>query len=185
MAKRRKKSKPLRALPVDLSVLAGAPIEAIEANVAVATATALSVFDSRTQANYVASGRAVAPMGTVVETSKDGVTIRHMVSARPISISDLSVSPSLVVPTTGRDRKRVTVEGKRGRVIEVPRGFIWNFSIFMRRETGRKIDNAKAWLVHAGADPSPAAMLGDAAPDVIAAETDRLLHGLGEVEDAD
>lgn len=185
MARRRKKSKSLRALPVDLSVLAGAPIEAIEAHVAEATATALSVFDSRTQANYVASGRAVAPMATVVKTSEGGVTIRHMVSARPISISDLAVSPSLVIPTTGRDRKRVTVEGKRGRVIEVPRGFIWNFSVFMRREVGRGIDNAKSWLIRAGADPSPAAMLGDAAPDVIAAETDSLLRGLGEVRDVD
>lgn len=165
---------------MDLSALAEAPVEALKAHVKEAAATALSVFDTGSAQRYVSSGKKVAPMGTHIEITKKGVRIRHGVSARAISIRDLRVTPGLGHPTTGASRQRVTVDGKRGQEIEVPRGFVWNGSVFMRRETGRKIDNAKNWLVAAGADPSPAAMLGDCGSDVLAAESAELMRGLDD-----
>lgn len=173
-----RKAQPLRTLPVDLSALAGQPMESIRARIQEARATALSVFDTGAAQRYVASGKLAAPMGTHVAVSAKGVRIRHGVSSRALSIRDLRVTPGLDRPTTGANRQRVTVEGKRGMEIEVPRGFIWNGTVFMRQPTGRKIAPAKAWLVAAGADPSPAAMLGDCARDVIDAETAVLLRGL-------
>ena len=170
----------MRTLPVDLRRLADAPIEVIEANAREAAATALSVFDTRSAQGFVASGRLVAPMGTHVDASRKGITIRHGVSARAISIRDLNVTPPLSQPTTGAMRQRVTVEGRRGNAIEVPRGFIWNGTVFMRDATGRKIAPAKNWLIAAGADPSPAAMLGACGGDVLDAEADRLMRGLDD-----
>lgn len=175
-----KKAKPLRSLPVDLQRLADAPIEVIQASVSQAVATALSVFDTTAAQKFVSSGKQSAPMGTHIAISKRGVKIRHGVSARALSISDLRITPALSHPTTGASRQRVTAEGRRGREIEVPRGFIWNGTVFMRNETGRKIAPAKGWLIAAGADPSPAAMLGEAAPDVMAAETDALMRGFDD-----
>lgn len=170
----------MRTLPVDLQRLADAPMEVVEANVREAASTALSVFDTRSMQGFVASGRLVSPMGTHVTMSKKGVTIRHGVSARALSVRDLHVTPALSYPTTGAMRQRVTVEGKRGNAVEVPRGFIWNGAIFMRDETGRKIASAKGWLMAAGADPSPAAMLGACGGDVLDAEADRLMRGLDD-----
>lgn len=170
----------MRILPVDLQRLADAPMEVVEANVREAASTALSVFDTRSMRGFVSSGRLVAPMGTHVSMSKKGVTIRHGVSARALSVRDLHVTPALSHPTTGANRQRVTVEGKRGNAVEVPRGFIWNGAIFMRDETGRKVSSAKGWLVAAGADPSPAAMLGACGGDVLDAEADRLMQGLDD-----
>lgn len=170
----------MRTLPVDLRRLADAPMEVVEANVREAASTALSVFDSRSMQGFVASGRLVAPMGTHVTMSKKGVTIRHGVSARALSLHSLHVTPALSHPTTGANRQRVTVEGKRGNAVEVPRGFIWNETILMRDETGRKVASAKGWLVAAGADPSPAAMLGACGGDVLDAEADRLMQGLDD-----
>jgi hypothetical protein len=179
MAKRRgKKKKPLRALPVDLSRMAGAPMTAVRAHAQEAALTAVSVFDTRTAEKFVASGKSVAPMGTTIKLEDKGVTIRHGVSSKAPSIRAFSVTPGLDVPTTGADKRRVTVEGWRGRPIEVPRGFIWNGTIFMRAETGRGIAPAKDWIIRAGGCPSPAAMLGASANDVISAETAKLLEGL-------
>lgn len=183
MAKAKQKSrkaKPLRSLPVDLQRLADAPVEVIQANVSQAVATALSVFDTTSAQKFVSSGKQSAPMGTHIAVSKRGVKIRHGVSARALSISDLRITPALSHPTTGASRQRVTAEGRRGREIEVPRGFIWSNTVFMRDVTGRKIAPAKGWLIAAGADPSPAAMLGEAAPDVMAAETEALMRGFGD-----
>lgn len=175
----RKKVKPLRALPIDLRELAGKPIESIAARVREATSAGLSVFDTGSAQRYVSSGRLVAPMGTHVDVSGSGVRIRHGVSSRALSVRDLSVIPGLDRPTTGADRQRVMVEGRRGNAVEVPDGFIWEGSIFMR--TGRRsFKSAKSWLVKSGADPSPARMLGDAASDVMSAEIDILLRGLND-----
>lgn len=176
--KRSRKAQKIQALPLDLQRLADAPMEVIEANVVQAAATALSVFDATSAQKFVSSGKQSAPMGTHVAISKRGVKIRHGVSSRALSINDLCVTPALTHPTTGADRQRVTVEGRRGREIEVPRGFIWSNTVFMRDKTGRKVAPAKGWLIKAGADPSPAVMLGEAAPDVIAAETEVLMRGL-------
>lgn len=179
MAKKRgKKKKPLKALPVDLSQMADAPMAAVRAHAQEAALTAVSVFDTRTAEKFVASGKSVAPMGTTIKVEDKGVTIRHGVSSKPPSIREFSVTPGLDVPTTGANRQRVTVEGWRGRPIEVPRGFIWNGTIFMRAETGRGIAPAKDWIIRAGGCPSPAAMLGASANDVISAETAKLLEGL-------
>lgn len=178
--KNRKKAKSLRALPIDLRELAGEPMESIAARVREATSAGLSVFDVGSAQRYVSSGRLVAPMGTHVDVSGSGVRIRHGVSSRALSVRDLSVTPGLDRPTTGADRQRVTVEGRRGNAIEVPDGFIWAGSIFMRTDRGRSFKSAKSWLVKSGADPSPARMLGDAANDVMSAEIDILLRGLDD-----
>lgn len=178
MARRGRKNKPLRALPVDISRMADAPMTAVRAHAQEAALAAVSVFDTSSSQKFVASGKDVAPMGTIIKVEKDGVTIRHGVSSKPVSIRELSVSPGLGTRTTGNNRQRVTVEGKRGVKVEVPRGFIWNGTIFMRNANGRGIAPAKGWIIRAGGDPSPAAMLGASANDVIDAETNKLLEGL-------
>lgn len=182
MAKRLRKSKPLRTLPIALQQLANAPMEVIAARAQGAASLGVSVFDAISARKFVSSGRLTAPMGTRITITKKGVTIRQAVSRRALSIRDLHVSPGLAMSTTGANRHRVTAEGKRGLVIEVPRGFVWNNTIFMRDQTGRKIASAKNFLIKSGADPSPAAMLGVAAGDVLAAETAELLRGLDDVK---
>ena len=185
MAKRLRKSKPLRTLPIALQQLANAPIEAVSARAQAAASLGVSVFDTISSQKFVSSGRLTAPMGTRITVTRKGVTIRQAVSRRALSIRDLHVSPGLDMSTTGANRHRVTAEGKRGLVIEVPRGFVWNNTIFMRDETGRKIKPAKGFLIKSGADPSPAAMLGVASKDVIDAETAELLRGLDDVKRTD
>lgn len=184
MAKSRK-SKPLRTLPIALQQLANAPIEAVATRAQAAASLGVSVFDAVSAQKFVSSGRLTAPMGTRITVTRKGVTIRQAVSRRPISIRDLRISPGLDTPTTGANRRRITAEGRRGRVIEIPRGFIWNGTVFMRDETGRKVKPAKGFLVKSGADPSPAAMLGVASKDVIDAETAELLRGLDDVKRTD
>lgn len=185
MAKRLRKSKPLRTLPVALQQLANAPMESIALRANGAASLGVSVFDTISAQKFVSSGRLTAPMGTRITITKKGVTIRQAVSRRALSIRDLHVSPGLGTPTTGANRRRITAEGKRGLVVEVPRGFVWNNTIFMRDQTGRKITPAKNFLIKSGADPSPAAMLGVAAGDVLAAETAELLRGLDDAKRTD
>ena len=185
MAKRLRKSKPLRTLPIALQQLANAPMEVIAARAESAASLGVSVFDTISAQKFVSSGRLTAPMGTRITITNKGVTIRQAVSRRALSIRDLRISPGLGTPTTGANRHRVTAEGKRGLVIEVPRGFVWNNTIFMRDQTGRKIASAKNFLIKSGADPSPAAMLGVAAGDVLAAETAELLRGLDDAKRTD
>ena len=179
MAKRRqKKQKGLKTLPLDLSAMAGEPMESIQAHALAAYDSAVGAFDVKTSEQYVFSGRGAAPMGKRIEMSKDGLTLRLFVSARPVSIHNLQVSPGLSVATTGRNRSTVHVASEKGQDIEVPRGFVWNTGIFQRREGTRKIDSAKPFLVKSGADLSPAAVLGRLKSDVIQAATDMLLEGL-------
>ncbi len=185
MAKRARKSKPLRTLPVALQQLADAPMESIALRANAAASLGVSVFDAVSAQKFVSSGRLTAPMGTRITVTRKGVTIRQAVSRRALSIRDLHVSPGLDMSTTGANRRRITAEGRRGHVIEVPRGFVWNSTIFMRDETGRKIKPAKGFLIKSGADPSPAAMLGVASKDVIDAETAELLRGLDDAKRTD
>lgn len=168
MAKHGKKGK-LQALPLDLSAMANEPIEAVIANTEQAYHAAVDVFDVQSSQTFVSSGRSVAPMGRKISASKNGVKITLVVSPKPLHINDLDVRPGLSNDTTGANRQRVTVSGRKSTVIEAPRGFIWNGSVFMRRKDSRKIDNAKAFLIKAGADPSPARMLGECAEEVSSA----------------
>lgn len=186
MTKRRqKKQKGLKTLPLDISAMAGEPMESIQARVLAAYDSAVEVFDEKSSQLYVFSGKAAAPMGKQIQASQNGVTVKLFVSVKPVSFRYLQVRPGLSVSTTGRNRSAVHVAAKKGRDIEVPRGFIWNGGIFMRRENERKIDSAKAFLVKAGADFSPAAVLGQLKGDVIQAATDALLEGLdGKGKDA-
>lgn len=182
MAKRRqKKQKGLKALPLDISAMAGEPMESIQAHALAAYDSAVEVFDAKSSERYVFAGKLAAPMGKQIRASKKGVTVRLFVAAKPVSFRHLQVRPGLSVPTTGRNRSAVHVAAEKGRDIEVPRGFVWNGGIFMRREDEpRKIDRAKPFLVKAGADISPAAVLGRLKGDVIQAATDALLEGLGD-----
>lgn len=157
----------LKTLPVDLSALAGAPLDAIKSTAYVAAIKGVKAFDAGADAVSVFSGRRDAPMKDRVRVTKDGVTIRLHVSPRPVRISALRVSPSLSVSTTGKARRPVKAQGlKEGRVVEIPRGFIWNGSIFMRNEKKRGIVSAKSYLVSAGVEISPALVLGRVADDV-------------------
>lgn len=169
MTKKNAKKSRLQTLPVDLSRMAGEPVDAVIARAEEAAAASVSVFDTRNAQNFVTSGKASAPMAHTVRASDSGVTIRLVVSSRPLSIRDLRVRPGLDSPTTGSRRTAVRVMGRVGREIEVPRGFIWNGSVFMRDAVGRKISNAKSFLIKSGADPSPARMLGESQDDVAAA----------------
>lgn len=179
MSRRQKKQKGLKTLPLDISAMAGEPMESIQAHALAAYDSAVEAFDAKSSEQYVFSGRDAAPMGKRVEASKDGLTLRLLVSARPVSARNLRVRPGLTVPTTGSNRAAVFAASETGRDIEVPRGFIWNGGIFQRRENEpRKIDSAKAFLVKAGADLSPAAVLGRLKDDVVKAATDALLGGL-------
>jgi hypothetical protein len=179
VAKRGGKKGKLATLPLDLSAMAGEPMESIQAHALAAYDSAVEAFDARCGERYVFAGRGAAPMGKRVEASKDGLTLRLLVSARPVSVRNLRVRPGLTVATTGSNRAAVFAASEKGRDVEVPRGFVWNGGIFQRRENDpRKIDSAKAFLVKAGADLSPAAVLGRLKDDVVKAATDALLGGL-------
>lgn len=183
MAKRRqKRQKGLKTLPLDISAMAGEPMEAIQAHALAAYDSAVEAFDAKSSERYVFAGKLAAPMGKQIRASKKGVTVKLFVAAKPVSFRHLQVRPGLSVPTTGRNRSAVRVAAEKGRDIEVPRGFIWNGGIFMRtgtrKDKWRGVDSAKSFLVKAGADISPAAVLGRLKGDVIQAATDALLEGL-------
>lgn len=179
MAKRGGKKGRLATLPLDLSAMAGEPMESIQAHALAAYDSAVEVFDAKSSERYVFAGKLAAPMGKQIRTSKKGVTVKLFVAAKPVSFRRLQVRPGLTVPTTGSNRAAVFAASEKGRDVEVPRGFVWDGGIFQRRENEpRKIDSAKAFLVKAGADLSPAAVLGRLKDDVIQAATDALLEGL-------
>lgn len=183
MAKKRKakKSDKLQTLPADLSALAGAPIAALKARASEAVSAAVSTFDERTASAFVFSGKDASPMGSEVSVSDKGAKIRVMVSRAPVRLQWLQVSPDLSVDTTGARRQPVRVTGVNGRVVEVPRGFIWDTLIFQRQ--GKKIVNAKSFLVKSLADPSPAYALGKSSESVSSAALQALsgiLNDAGE-----
>lgn len=169
MAKRGKSIGKLNTLPLDISAMANEPLERVVAVAEAAYQDAVHTFDRETSQAFVASGKSVAPMGHRVKVSTSGVTLTLAVSPKSISISELDVQPGLEVDTTGNNRQPVRVTARASKTVEVPRGFVWNGSVFMRRENSRKIDNAKPFLIKAGADPSPAAMLGTTQDAVAAA----------------
>lgn len=179
MAKRAKRNRKLQTLPADLSRLAGAPIEAVKARAELAADSAVSTFDEKTGAAFVFSGKDDAPMNSSVSASSDGVTIRLKVSSAPVKLSALEISPGLSVKTTGARRQPVRVTGVKGRVVEVPQGFIWNDSIFQRQ--GKSFVNAKKFLVGALADPSPAYALGVSSDDVSGAALSSLMGAIDEI----
>jgi hypothetical protein len=177
MAKRGKKGK-LQTLPLDISAMAGEPLERVAAVAGAAYQEAVHAYDAGTSQAFVASGKSVAPMGHRVKVSTSGVTLTLAVGTTPLSISSLDVRPGLGVATTGNNRQPVRVTGKKSLTVDVPRGFIWNGGVFMRRENLRKIDNAKPFLIKAGADPSPARMLWESQREVVEAATSIFLGAI-------
>lgn len=171
---------------VDLTRMANEPMEAILANINVAYEAAVKTYDLSNAEKFVVSGKNKTPMGrklswSMVQRSPKSVTLKLYVSKRPVSIKDLFVRPNLSQDTTGANRQPVYVTCRKTVTIAVPKGFIWNGSIFMRlgeeysewrwssrqREYKEKIINAKPFLIKSGADVSPALMLGEVKREVI------------------
>lgn len=118
------------------------------------------------------------PISARVRYSRAAGTITLAVSGAVPSLRYVRVSPSLDVSTTGSKRQLVTVTGWTGRTVPVPRGFIWNGIILQRRETGRKLDNAKFYLMEHGALPTPAEILARCAGSVVE-EVEKVLGQVG------
>ena len=118
------------------------------------------------------------PISARVRYSRAAGTITLAVSGVAPSLRYVRVSPSLDVDTTGNRRQLVTVTGWTGLTVPVPRGFIWNGIILQRRETGRKLDNAKFYLMEHGALPTPAEILARCVGSVVE-EVEKVLGQVG------
>lgn len=107
------------------------------------------------------------PISARVRYSKSAGTVMLAVSGAVPSLRYVRVSPSLWTDTTGNRRQSVTVTGWTGRVVQVPRGFIWHELILQRRENRRKLDNARSYLIEHGALPTPAEILARCVGSVV------------------
>ena len=175
----------LQTLPLDLSRLAAEPIEAVQARASDAVRAAVQVFDTESAAGFEVFGKAAAPMGSKIELSDKGVKIRVAVSKKPVPVRYVNVLPGLTPDTTGARRAEVRVLANKARgFVSVPMGFIWREGVFMRQGNKRTSSgksafvNAKSFLVSAGADPSPAFLLGSAKDAVVEALTLPLLESI-------
>lgn len=160
---------------VDLTRMANEPMEAIFANINMAYEAAVKTYDLSNAEKFVVSGKNKTPMGrkitwSMLRRSPTSVTLKLFVSKKPLSIRDLYVRPSLDHDTTGRNRQPVFVTCRKSKTIEVPDGFIWNGTVFMRTgDWDKPITSAKSFLIKAGADVSPARMLGEVKQEVVEA----------------
>lgn len=118
------------------------------------------------------------PISARVRYSKSAGTVTLAVSGAVPSLRYVRVEPSLDADTTGRSRQLVTATGWTGRAVPVPRGFIWRGIILQRRETGRKLDNAKPYLMGRGALPRPSEILARCVGSVVT-EVEAVLGQVG------
>lgn len=139
-----------------------------------AAARGVAAFDRYAHSNTTTH----PPISAQVRRHKDSGTIMLAVSGWAPSLRYVRVEPSLYADTTGNNRRLVTVTGWTNRTVPVPRGFIWGGIILQRRETGRKLDNAKFYLMKHGALPTPAEILARCVGSVVE-EVEKVLGQVG------
>lgn len=163
-----------RSYKADLAALSGKEMDNLRGRLNRAAACGVWAFDAYAHAKTTTH----PPISARVRYSKSAGTVTLAVSGAVPSLRHVRVEPSLDVDTTGRSRQLVTVTGWTGRAVPVPRGFIWRGVILQRRETGRKFDNAKPYLMERGALPRPSEILARCAGAVVT-EVEAVLGQVG------
>lgn len=163
-----------RSYNADLAALSGKEMDNLRGRLNRAAERGVRAFDTYAHSQTTTH----PPISARVRYSRVAGTITLAVSGAAPSLRYVRVEPSLDVDTTGRNRQLVTVTGWTGLTVPVPRGFIWNGIILQRRETGRKLDNAKFYLMEHGALPTPAEILARCAGSVVE-EVEKVLGQVG------
>lgn len=163
-----------RSYKVDLVALSGKEMDNLRGRLNRAAERGVRVFDAYAHSKTTTH----PPISARVRYSRVAGTLTLAVSGAAPSLRYVRASPSLDVDTTGSKRQPVTVTGWTGLTVPVPRGFIWNGIILQRRETGRKLDNAKFYLMEHGALPTPAEILARCAGSVVE-EVEKVLGQVG------
>lgn len=163
-----------RGYKAELDRLSGKELDNLRGRLNRAAERGVRAFDAYAHAKTTTH----PPISSRVRYSKSAGTITLAVSGAVPSLRYVRVEPPFYVDTTGRNRQLVTVTGWTGLTVPVPRGFIWNGIILQRRETGRKLDNAKFYLMEHGALPTPAEILARCAGYVVE-EVEKVLGQVG------
>ena len=163
-----------RSYRADLAALSGKEMDNLRGRLNRAAERGVRAFDAYAHSKTTTH----PPIFARVRYSRVAGTITLAVSGAAPSLRYVRVSPSLDVDTTGSKRKLVAVTGWTGLMVPVPRGFIWNGIILQRRETGRKLDNAKFYLMEHGALPTPAEILARCTGSVVE-EVEKVLGQVG------
>lgn len=153
-----------KALPVDLSALSKASVEALTASLGDAAKAGVYKYDAVAKALTTTH----PPMRAVVKVNKgNGGTITLWVSMKHPKEAYITIIPSLSTDTTGAKRQPIRAIGWRGKAIEIPNGLIWGEKLYRRVGHGHgHITLARKWLVDNGALPSPAQILARCAVEV-------------------
>lgn len=163
-----------RSYKADLAALSGKEMDNLRGRLNRAAERGVRVFDAYAHSKTTTH----PPISARVRHSKSAGTVTLAVSGAVPSLRYVRVEPSLDADTTGRNRQLVTVMGWTGSSVPVPRGFIWRGIILQRRETGRKLDNAKPYLMERGALPRPSEILARCAGTVVT-EVEAVLGQVG------
>ena len=159
-----------RDFAAGLSRMSAREVEELRKRLGVAAARGVRAFDAYAQAETTTH----PPMSARVLTSKRFNKITLAVSEKLPTYRYVKVSPGLDTPTTGRDRRAVSVTGWSNRAVSVPRGFVFNGTILQRDQSRRYVDRAKTYLIEHGALPSPAEILARCKSDVVGAVMEEL-----------
>ena len=146
-------------------------VAALSAGARKASKQGVAAFDQYAQTQTTTH----PPMRATVRPVRGGYVLSFAVSPRVPTYKYITVHPSLTTNTTGRNRQLVTVTGWRGHTVSVPRGFIWDGIILMRKsETDRKLTSARDYLISQGALPTPAEILARCVGSVYLAVDDAI-----------
>lgn len=154
-----------RDFAASLSRLSAREVEELRKRLGLAADRGVRTFDAYAQAETTTH----PPMSARVLTSKRFNKITLAVSGKLPTYRYVKVSPGLDTPTTGRNRRAVSVTGWSNRAVSVPRGFVFNGTILQREQSSRYVSSAKNYLVEHGALPSPAEILARCKSDVVSA----------------
>lgn len=163
-----------RSYKADLATLSGKEVDNLRGRLNRAAERGVRAFDAYAHSKTTTH----PPISARVRYAKSAGTVMLAVSGVVPSLRYVRVEPSLDADTTGNRRQLVTVTGWTGRAVQVPRGFIWNSIILQRRETGRKLDNARQYLIEHGALPTPAEILARCVGSVVE-EVEKVLGQVG------
>lgn len=163
-----------RSYMADMAALSGKEMDNLRGRLNRAAERGVRAFDAYAHSRTTTH----PPISARVRYSRVAGTIILAVSGKAPSLRYVRVSPWLDVDTTGSRRQPVTVTGWTGLTVPVPRGFIWNGIILQRRETDRKLGNAKFYLTEHGALPTPAEILARCAGSIVE-EVEKVLWQAG------
>lgn len=161
----------LKDFGVNLSRMASKELDAFRKRMSRAAERGVKAFDSYAHTKTETH----PPMAAHLHFSKRYNTITLAVSGMYPSFDLVKVNPGLETPTTGRNRRRVTVTGWTNRAVTVERGFVWNGLVQRRLEDfNRRFTSARPYLLSIDALPSPAQIFFRCRGEVVSAVMEAL-----------